>query len=255
MKMLDLIIVSGASRGIGASIAHKCSYLAKTLIGIGSSSKIFDLTLSNPKCQYLPLQLDLAAYNQVKQAISDQVSKINPTSIGIVLCAAQLGNFAGLLDDDLANWEHLYKCNVLGNLAVIQGCSSLIEKGIPTKIAFFGGGGGASSYIDFSGYALTKVSTIRAVENLSEEFKKHKYNASIIAVAPGACDTDMLATIFANGGTVKTRTSIEEPTNFVFDYLNGEFDEKDISGRLIHVRDELKNIDLSNDRFKLRRLE
>ena len=253
--MLDLIIVSGASRGIGNSIAHKCSHLAKTLIGIGSSSKIFDLTLSNPKCQYLPLQLDLAQYNQVKQTISDQVSKINPTSISIVLCAAQLGKFAGLLDDDLENWDHLYKCNVLGNLAVIQGCSSLIEKGIPTKIAFFGGGGGASSYIDFSGYALTKVATIRAVENLAEEFKKHKYNASIIAVAPGAVATGMLDTIFANGGTVKTRTSIEEPTNFVFDYLNGEFDEKDISGRFLHCRDAVREMDFEDgDKYKLRRM-
>lgn len=253
--MLDIIIITGASRGMGASIANKCSALTTKLIGIGSSEKIHDLSLNNLECEYVPLQLDLINYNKVKQKISYEISKTNPKSIGIVLCGAQLGQYAGLFDDDLANWDKLYKCNVLGNLAVIQGCHAQLKNGSQCKIAFFAGGGGASSYIDFSGYALTKAASIRAVENLSEEFKKLNYNASIIAVAPGAVDTDMLTTIFALGGTVKTRTSIEEPTNFIFHYLNGEFDKQDINGRFLHVRDDIKTMDFSNkDKYKLRRI-
>ena len=253
--MFDLIIITGASRGIGAHIANKCSNLTSKLIGIGSSKKIYDLKLENSHCEYLPLQLDLTNYNQVKQVIADEVAKINPKNIGIVLCGAQLGQYAGLLNDDLSNWEKLYKCNVLGNLAVIQGCNDQLKQGTQCKVAFFAGGGGASSYIDFSGYAITKAATVRAVENISEEFKKLNYNASIIAVAPGAVDTDMLNTIFANGGAVKTRTSIEEPTNFIYKYLNNEFDGKDINGRFLHVRDDIKTIDFdSDDIYKLRRI-
>lgn len=253
--MLDVLIISGASRGMGAHIANKCSHLTSKLIGIGSSEKIYNLKLDNSKCEYLPLQLDLGAYYDVKQVISNKITKLNPTSIGIILCGAQLGAFAGLLNDDLGNWEKLYQCNVLGNLAVIQGCNEALKNGAECKIAFFAGGGGVSSYIDFSGYALTKAATVRAVENLSEEFKKLNYNASIIAVAPGAVDTDMLTTIFAHGGTVKTRTKIEEPTDFIFKYLNDEFDNKKISGRLVHVRDNMKELDFSNDdKWKLRRI-
>lgn len=253
--MLDLIIISGASRGMGTHIANKCSTLTNKLIGIGSSEKIFNLKLENTNCEYLPLQLDLANYNEVKQVINDEVVKINPKSIGIILCGAQLGQYAGLLNDDLFNWEKLYKCNVLGNLAVIQGCNNQLKNGAQCKIAFFAGGGGASSYIDFSGYAITKAATVRAVENVAEEFKKLNYSASIIAVAPGAVNTDMLTTIFAHGGAVKTRTSIEEPTNFIYQYLNNEFDGKDINGRFLHVRDNIKDMDFSSDDiYKLRRI-
>src|SRR5258708_39248240 len=128
MTQFDIIIISGASRGMGADIANKCSNLTSKLIGIGSSEKIYDLQLENSKCEYIPLRLDLANYNKVKRVINEGVSIINPKSIGIILCGAQLGTYAGLLNDDLANWEKLYNCNVLGNLAVIQGCNDQLKQ-------------------------------------------------------------------------------------------------------------------------------
>ena len=78
-----------------------------------------------------------------------------------------------------------------------------------------GGGDSAYGYPDFSGYSLSKVAVVRAVENIGIEFKKDYKNASIIALAPGAVSTDMLAVVESHGAEIKTRTSIDEPTNFV----------------------------------------
>lgn len=49
--MLDLLIVTGASRGIGASIAAECSKITRNLILIASSDAIQNMHVENPDCQ------------------------------------------------------------------------------------------------------------------------------------------------------------------------------------------------------------
>lgn len=255
--MLDLLIVTGASKGIGASITKQCSNICKNMIVISSSDNINKITDVNKSCNIIKLQIDLSNYNSAIEETFNIVNQFkNINSLGIVLCAAQIGEYGGLFSSDLDDWEKLYKCNVLGNLAVIKGCSEIIKSGTETKIVFFGGGGAASGYPDFSGYALSKVATIRAAENLSMEFSKSGYNTSVISVAPGAVDTDMLKKVIVNGGHVATKTDISEPTNFVFKFLNNEFPTQKMNGRFVHVRDDIESTDFSNNNiFKLRRIQ
>lgn len=251
--MIDLVIITGASKGIGKSIAVKCSTSCKTMIGISSSNNIYDNSLDK-NCNYIPWKLDLTDYMEVYSSLS-KLNWSNIKSIGIVLCAAQIGEYGGLLDSNLDDWEKLYKCNLLGNLAVVKACYPLITK-VKTRIIFLGGGGAAFGYPEFSGYSLSKVATIRAAENLSLELSKLNDDASVISIAPGAVATDMLAKVIAHGGEVKTKTSIEEPTNFAYKFINDEFDAKSLNGRFLHVRDNLSSIDISNkDTFKLRRIQ
>src|SRR5262249_2582909 len=188
--MLDLIIVTGASRGIGANIAKDCSSICKNMVVIGSSDKIEEMKIPNAT----PIKFDLHNYNNVEYRVNRVIAHFKDVkSIGIVLCAAQLGKHGGLLQSDLKDWSNQYACNVLGNLAVIQACEPLIRQGAKLRVAFFSGGGAAYGYPEFSGYALSKVAVVRAVENLAMEFANLSYDASIIAVAPGAVATDMLA--------------------------------------------------------------
>ncbi len=255
--MLDLVIISGASKGIGLNIAKDLSRITKTIIGIGSSDKInsVDLPLDR-KSLFVPCRMDLTNYADVEKSLGRIVSCYNPSNIGIVLCGASIGEFGGLFTSNLSEWDKLYKCNVLGNLAVIKACEKHI-KTLKSRIVFMGGGGGAFGYTDFSGYALSKAATVRAVENVGMEFAANKYDASIIALAPGAVDTDILTKILASGGTVRTRTAIEEPTNFVRKFLTDEFNSKVMNKKFFHVRDDM-SIDLSNanpDLFQLRRIQ
>lgn len=254
--MLDLIIITGASKGIGFNIANNCFNYCKTLIAIASSNKIDNLVCGNKSCDFIPLQLDLQDYNNTYNQILNKISNLKINSLGIVLCASQIGEHGGLLETNLDNFDKLYKCNFIGNLAVIKGCSKLIKSGIKTRIVFFGGGGGAGPFPEFFQYSCSKVATIRAVENLSIELSKINNNVSVIAIAPGAVATDMLKVVEQYGGTIRTRTTIDEPTNFVNKFLCDEFPSLELNGKLLHVRDDIKSIDFSNNNlFKLRRVE
>jgi NAD(P)-dependent dehydrogenase (short-subunit alcohol dehydrogenase family) len=253
--MLDLLIITGASRGIGASIAAKCDNICKTMMVIGSSDKI--KSVKSAKCQVIPFQIDLRYYDSVKSCISSNVSYLKDiNSVGIVLCGAQLGNPGGLLDADLDDWDATQRCNLLGNLAVIQGCSNIIKAGAKTRIAFFAGGGAAFGYPEWSGYSLSKVAVVRAAENLGIELSSAGYDASVIAVAPGAVATDMLEKVIASGAEVRTKTDISEPTNFIHNFLTDRLPVKELNGKFVHVRDDM-TVDLitNKDLFTLRRIQ
>ena len=68
----------------------------------------------------------------------------------------------------------------------------------------------------------------------------------------------MLAVVQNHGGEIKTRTHIDEPTNFVSKFIQDEIPSMKINGRFIHVRDDLDKyfkIDLSDNHFRLRRID
>ena len=174
------------------------------------------------------------------------------------MCASKIGNFGGIVDADFKDWENLYRINVLGNLSILQNILKFSDINTFIRVIFFGGGGAAYGYPDFSGYSLSKVAVVRAVENIGIEFKKDYKNASIIALAPGAVNTDMLAIVESHGGEVKTRTSIDEPTNFVFDFILDKIPSTKLNGCFVHVRDDCGKYfqeSLEANHFKLRRID
>ena len=260
--MLDLLIITGASKGIGRSIYDNCKEIAKNIFAISSSDEILYLReVENPLTETIfPLQLDLQDYNNVEKVVRNNITNLNNiekiNSLGIVLCGAQIGNYGGLLDTNLDDWDKVYKINVLGNLSVVKACDNIIKSGAKTRIVFFGGGGGCFAYPEFSSYAISKVSIIRAVENLSVELLKINNDSSVIAVSPGAVDTQILKIVKEHGGSVRTETLMNEPIMFVRKFLTDEFPVKKLNGKILHVRDDIEATDFSNkDIFQLRRIQ
>lgn len=250
--------MTGTSRGIGSFTAKKCEGISKEMICISSSP----YANWERKIECHSLELDLAdyhaTYNLTKEKILDTHTIIfsHPKKIGIILCAGSLGEYGGLLSSNLDDWTKTFNCNVLGNLAVVKAVIETFGKSAHYRILFFGGGGAAYGYPDFSGYALSKVSIVRAAENLSLELKKNDYKASVVVLAPGAVETEMLKKVMEHGGSVKTKTNIDEPASFVFRFLvDSETNIEKLDGRFIHVRDEFSEREFDEATFKLRRIE
>ena len=254
--MIDLLIVTGGSKGIGKNIVLNSSKCVKKVLAIGSSDLINDV--SDRKKHIYTIKRDISRIDKDFDELSDFLKKYNPSSIGLALCASKLGNFGGIADADFMDWENLYRTNVLGNLSVLNNILKFANINTFIRVIFFGGGGAAYGYPDFSGYSLSKVAVVRAVENIGIEFKKDYKDASIIALAPGAVSTDMLAVVESHGSEIKTRTSIDEPTNFVSNFMLDKIPSVKLNGCFVHVRDDLKKYfqkDLNEDHFKLRRID
>ena len=255
--MIDLLIVTGGSKGIGKNIVLNASKCAKKVLAIGSSDFIHDV-LDRKKNIYT-IKRDISRIDKDFDELSDFLKKHNPSSIGLALCASKLGIFGGIAAADFMDWEKLYRTNVLGNLSVLNNILKFANINTFIRVIFFGGGGAAYGYPDFPGYSLSKVAVVRAVENIGIEFKKDYKNASIIALAPGAVkSTDMFATVESHGAVQKTRTSIDEPTNFVSNFILDKIPSIKLNGCFVHVRDDLEKYfqeELDENHFKLRRID
>lgn len=226
---MQVTIISGASRGIGKAIAEDLKKLRYKFILLSSYVVDFD----NPEAVFYLMEEKLSNLRNIDQ-------------INIILCAAQIGNKNNL---DCREIEKLYRINVVSNLNIIESAFCFSQK---LRIVWFSGGGAAFPYPEFFGYSLSKVAVVRAVENLSKMLPK---GSSIIALAPGAVETDMLKTVIDAGCEIRTKTDISEPVNFVRKFITDEFDSEALNGMFLHVRDDLNRINEKKDIFKLRRIE
>ena len=147
------------------------------------------------------------------------------------------------------------KTNLFGNIALIKAFLPAMIKNKYGRIVFVAGGGAAYGYPLFSGYALSKVAIVRAVENLSLEMKDKIKNFSIIALAPGAMETRMLEEVRKAGAEIKTTVDIQETASFIKNFLSMKSKEANkLSGKFIHIRDNLESEDFK-DKWLLRRIE
>ena len=220
---MTVTIITGASRGIGRAITEDLSDLNHEFILISSN------------------QVDLMDYQKAYFYVKNLLLSKEIEQINIVLCASQIGTAHSL---GLYEIDSLYRINVLGNMAVIKAASELHVR---MRIVWLSGGGAAFPMPEFMGYALSKVATVRAVENLSLSLE----DTTIIALAPGAVDTDMLQKTIDAGCKVRTMTDISEPVTFVRKFILD--DSTKLNGMFLHVRDTL-NIEGGNI-FRLRRTE
>ena len=77
------------------------------------------------------------------------------------------------MEDQLRNWELVFKTNIVSNLLILQHFKIILSK-IRTRIIFFAGGGAAYEYPLFPSYAVSKISSVKIVENLEEDYKNNR---------------------------------------------------------------------------------
>lgn len=224
-------VVSGASRGIGKAIADD---LRPDMKVIGICSKRCNMEEYDSVYHYIDQYYEL--FQEAEQ-------------INLVLCAAQIGTASNM---GLKEMDKLYRINVIGNLAIIKHCMLFYQK---MNIVWFAGGGAAYAFPEFVGYSLSKTAVVRAVENLSLILPQYNEDTSIIALAPGAVETDMLKKVVEANCEVRTRTDISEPVNFVRKFITNNLDSKLLNGKFVHVRDDLSRLKENPSLFNLRRVE
>lgn len=256
----ELVIVTGAGRGIGKSIALDFAGQGAQVLCISRSEKVEETAAKIRKAggKAESLRVDLADFELTGKRVAEWIAGKKYKSIGIVLAAGTLGPSGTLASTSLSEWDFAFRANVLGNLAVAQAVLPAMLEAKFGRMVFFAGGGSAYAYPLFPAYAISKTALVRAVENLHEDLKDAG-DFAVAILAPGAVDTEILAAVRAQGGYVKTTVAMEEPVGFVRAFINAR--TVGFSGAFVHVRDEwAPYLDSGKqpekkDLWKLRRVE
>ena len=264
MSLLDAVVITGAGRGIGRSIALD---FGKSKIPLLCISKTETVELTKKEIQKYggiveSKIIDIGDFKVTEEALSDWIARKNYKRLGVVLASGILGPNGPLEGNGnshfLAEWDECHKVNVLGNLAVLRALLPRMLENKFGRIITFSGGGAAYANPTFPAYSATKTAMVRITENIHEDLKS-KGDFAIVCLAPGAIETDMLKQVRMHGGEVKTTVNISEPVNFVRSFI--ECNSCNFSGCLVHVRNNWKDYlnstkQLENESvWKLRRVD
>src|SRR5579864_339317 len=151
----DLVVVTGAGRGIGRLIAIEVARMGPAVLCISRTHTARDTAeaIRSSGGRADALESDLSDYIGTGRAVSDWLRNGPYQRIGLVLAAGMLGPCGPLWQTSLEDWDSTWRVNVLGNLAVVQACLPRLRAGRFGRLLFFAGGGAAYANPLFPGYA------------------------------------------------------------------------------------------------------
>jgi NAD(P)-dependent dehydrogenase (short-subunit alcohol dehydrogenase family) len=267
------VIVTGAGRGIGKRLAMgfandqaKVGLIARTERELEATK----LEIKQSGGEVFSAHADVRVWSEISSAIHNLKRKFHSHNAEIdvlVVAAAIQGPIGPLAEEDPKHWQVVFETNILGVMHAIRAVLPGMIERRHGKIIVVSGGGSDAARPNFSAYATSKTAIVRLVESVAEEVRD--FNIQINCFSPGGAYTSMTDEILAAGeragakeieraekvrvtGGVSADKQIQ-----VAQFLASERSNH-ISGKLIHVTDDMKRLEQANmtpDVLTLRRLK
>lgn len=210
-----IIVITGASRGLGKAMARKFVQLGHTVVGCGRSAE----ALASLKVE-LGEPHDLSV---VDVARDDQVARWAKVTLDRFGAPDLLLNNAALMNPVVPLWESARKdfddvidVNIKGVANVIRHFVPAMVKRQAGVIVNFSSGWGRSTSPGVAPYCATKWAIEGLTGSLAQELPK---GMAAIPLSPGVIDTDMLRSCF--GSEAGQYPTAEEWAETAVPYLLG----------------------------------
>ncbi|KAF5109511.1 hypothetical protein DV452_004662 [Geotrichum candidum] len=182
-----VIIVTGASRGIGRSIVTQIldNEPNSKVLGVSRSEKPLNEIASEYPGRFAYVAGDLLNEDTIKEVIQKTIDTFGQID-SVVLNAGVLDPIASMADANIDAWKKLYDINVFSPLA-------LASKAIPHlrstsgRIVFVSSNASVISYHAWGAYGSSKA----AINHIAASIAAEEPSIFSISIAPGIVDTDM----------------------------------------------------------------
>ncbi len=190
------ILVTGASSGLGRSLALKSALLGGTVFAAARDRDKLDTLASEAEEEnqasgvIIPIQTDV----RDAESICALFGKIDEKSKGldVVINNAAVGHNSTLQDITTAELENIIATNLLGTIYVTRESIDRMFKQKGGHLIFVSSLAGKLAFSNLSIYSATKFAIEGLVEAIREEL--HGTGIAITVVRPGIMDTNFFAT-------------------------------------------------------------
>ena len=220
--MEDVFLVTGASKGLGRSIALAIAKSGATVIAMARSSselKEIEAKLKTISGDSVAVSCDLSKSADISNASEFILSKFDHLS-GIVHNAGIINPIGNMLDTPRDDWELTLKVNLLGVQDLTRSLDDAIGGEKHTRVTTISSGAAQRSLHGWSAYCVSKAGLDMWTNCLAEEGSSE--NISALAIAPGIVDTAMQEEIRS-----ADESSFPLLQNFKDYYVNGELSKPD----------------------------
>ncbi|MFI5533849.1 SDR family oxidoreductase [Kitasatospora sp. NPDC051853] len=186
MTSAPLIVITGASSGIGAATARRMSALGHPLLLLARRlDRLEALGLPRTLCR----KVDVTDRQAVAAAVREAEEAYGPADAIVNNAGAML--LGRIADQDPDEWERMIDLNVKGVLygihAVLPG---MVARGRGT-IVNISSVAGRKTFPNHTAYVGTKFAVHAMSENLREELAPT--GVRVVVIAPGAVETELLS--------------------------------------------------------------
>lgn len=184
--MKKLVVVTGASSGIGEAIAKRFSEAGYPLLLVARRiEKLKALNLANCLCE----QVDVTDRESFAAAIAKAEAQYGPVECLINNAGVML---LGQVDtQDNNEWQKMFDVNVLALLGGMQAVLAPMKERNSGTIINVSSVAGRKTFGNHAAYCGTKFAVSAITENVREEVAD--YGVRVTSICPGAVETELLS--------------------------------------------------------------
>lgn len=182
---MNIVILTGASKGIGAALYEQLIDQGNTVIG---------LARTNSNNMELFVSIDLTELHELPDIIKEITEEfgVDTSSITLINNAGTVEPIGLIGTVDPEKMEQATKLNLLAPMIL---CNTFIKElesyAGEKKIINISSGAGRKAYEGWGTYCTTKAGLDHFSQVIYEEQKEAKHPVKIVSIAPGIIDTNM----------------------------------------------------------------
>ena len=181
------VIVTGASRGIGAAIAEHFIALGDRVVALSRSGDA-------PAGCAKSFTVDVANSEQVTDAVKAAVGEFGPVDVAVLNAGVTRDGLAMRMGDD--QWREVLSTDLDGAFYTVRAAMASMVRARQGSIIFIGS---ISPFVGVPGqanYAAAKAGLVGLARSLAKEVAARGVTVNV--VAPGLVDTDMTSDLGAS---------------------------------------------------------
>ena len=213
------ILITGANRGIGKSLAKNFSNIGANVILLGknedSLNEVYDEIISCTKTKPLIIEsdlnlLDLDGAHQIKKAIVNQYGVLD----GLIYNAAKLGKMTSIEDYEDGLWKEIINTNLNSSFLIYKELIPILKAAPNGRIIFTSSGVAEVGKAYWGAYSVSKFAVKGLAEIMRDELDSST-NIKVFNYDPGATKTSMRASAYPG----EDPNNLKDPDKLFGDYL------------------------------------
>ncbi|MCG6399983.1 SDR family oxidoreductase [Vibrio fluvialis] len=225
--MKKLVVITGASSGIGEAIARRLSAEGHPLLLLARRvERLEALNLPNTLCA----RVDVTEQASFEAAIANAEAEFGPADALINNAGVML---LGQIDtQDASEWKRMFDVNVLGLLNGMQAVLAPMKVRNTGTIINISSIAGKKTFPDHAAYCGTKFAVHAISENVREEVAAS--NVRVTTIAPGAVETELVSHI--------TSDAIKSGYDAWKQEMGGVLDADDVARAVVFAYQQPQNV-------------
>jgi 3-oxoacyl-[acyl-carrier protein] reductase len=195
-------IITGASQGLGAHIAHRFVAAGANVMLCARDSKALQSLTDELRAVATPEQkvafhaCDITHEDSPRELVAATIKQLGGVHV-LVNNAGIWGPKGEVEENDWSEWVYTVQINLLASVMMCREVLPAMKQQGYGKIIQLSGGGATKPMPRTSAYAATKAAIVRFAETLAEEVRGS--GITVNSIAPGAMNTRMLDEMLAAG--------------------------------------------------------